>query len=91
MTAMSKAMEGYRRLLFELELERLVHGGVLAQEVELAYAERFEPLWLALSADEQEELEGWFKSRPPVSADAELHEEDCTVVLNSSGPPRRAA
>jgi|GEM_PF-5809886 len=90
-TAMSKATERYRHLLFELELERLVHGGVLSQEVELVYTERFEPLWFAMSADEQSELEAWFKSRRAVAAKSELHEQDCTVVLNSGGPPRKAA
>jgi hypothetical protein len=88
---MSVATDRYRRVLFELELERLVHGGVLSQEAELAYAERFEPLWFAMSPDEQRELEDWFQRRPAVQAKAELHEQDCTVALNSGGPPRKAA
>lgn len=86
-----RPIEEYRRLLTELEFERTLRGGELPQEAELAYAERFELLWNAMSAEEQAALEAQLRAPVLPGVRREPNEKDCEVTLDSTSPPRRAA
>ncbi|MEN9579415.1 MAG: hypothetical protein RJA70_2424 [Pseudomonadota bacterium] len=87
---MKSIVNEYLALLEEQEFSRLLAGGELGQDVELAFAMKMDPQWEKMTSEERALVEEAL-SKEEVPVGAPMQEVDCETRQGDSGVPRKAA